>query len=129
LDKYRNNYCTFNDDIQGTASVAVAGILASLRVTKTKLEDNVFLFQGAGEANLGIAGLLVNAMEEHGIDTESARNKIWLVDSKGLVTKGRSSGGITGHKEHYVKDVPACPTLEAAVEIVKPTILVGEFVT
>jgi len=125
LDKYRDKYCTFNDDIQGTASVAVAGILAALRHTKTSLRDHVFLFQGAGEAALGIASLLEMAMKADGMTQEEARGKIFLNDYYGFVTEGRPDGHITDHMARYQKKLPHVQGLEKIVNQVKPTAIIG----
>ncbi|XP_067424777.1 NADP-dependent malic enzyme, mitochondrial isoform X4 [Emydura macquarii macquarii] len=123
LNKYRNRYCTFNDDIQGTASVAVAGIFAALRITKNKLSNHKFVFQGAGEAAMGIAHLIVMAMEKEGISREEAIKKIWMVDSKGLIVKGRSH--LNHEKEMFAQDHPSMKTLEEVVQRVKPTAIIG----
>jgi malate dehydrogenase (oxaloacetate-decarboxylating)(NADP+) len=125
LEKYRNHYCTFNDDIQGTAAVAVAGIIASMRITKRTLANNVFLFVGAGEANIGSAHLLMLAMLEEGISKEEALKKIFMVDSKGLVVKNRPQGGLTGHKMQFAKEMAPIENLEEVVRAVKPTALIG----
>merc|ERR1711953_778634 len=124
LEKYRNRICTFNDDIQGTASVAVAGILAALKATNTKLSDHKFLFQGAGEAAIGIANLIVMALGKvEGMSKEEAKKKIWLKDSKGLIVQGR--GNITEHKAPYAHEHEHMTDLGEIVKTLKPTCLIG----
>ncbi|XP_062255734.1 NADP-dependent malic enzyme isoform X2 [Platichthys flesus] len=123
LSKYRNKYCTFNDDIQGTAAVAVAGLLAALRITKTKMSDHTIVFQGAGEAAMGIAELITMAMEKEGHKQEEGLKKIWMVDSKGLIVKGRDS--LTHEKERYAHEHPQMKKLEDVVRKLKPTAIIG----
>lgn len=126
LEKYKDKYCTFNDDIQGTASVAVAGVLASLKATNTKLSDHTFVFQGAGEANIGIANLIVRAMEKReGVPPEEGAKRIWMKDSRGLIVKDRPSGGISSHKEPYAHDHAPIDDLDEIVKTLKPSVLIG----
>ncbi|MBI5242017.1 MAG: NAD-dependent malic enzyme [Elusimicrobia bacterium] len=123
LDKYRREICTFNDDIQGTAAVTLAGLYSALRVTDGKLKDQTILFLGAGEAATGIADLCVSAAVAEGADREAARRRCWFVDSKGLVEAGRTD--LAPHKKNYAHRHAPLKDLLAAVRSVKPAILIG----
>ena len=123
LRKYQDQVCTFNDDIQGTASVTLAGIYSAIRITGQKLTDQKILFQGAGEAGVGIANLIVSALEAEGMSHDEAKRKCWLVDSKGLVVKSRDN--LQDHKLTYAHDHKIVSSLISAVETLKPTILIG----
>ena len=123
LARYRDRACTFNDDIQGTGSVALAGILSALRITGGQLADQRVLFLGAGEAGLGIAENIVNVLVGDGLTPAEARQRCWFVDSKGLIVKGREA--LSEHKLHYAHDHAPCADLLAAVQALKPTMLLG----
>jgi malate dehydrogenase (oxaloacetate-decarboxylating)(NADP+) len=123
LQKYRNRIPTFNDDIQGTAAVVVAGLLSALRVTGVPLTEQTLLFQGAGEAATGIADLAVEAMVAQGSSPSAARRRCWLVDSKGLVVKSRTD--LAGHKQPYAHEHPAVANLLDAVKALRPTAIIG----
>ncbi|XP_052000051.1 NADP-dependent malic enzyme [Xyrauchen texanus] len=123
LSKYRNKYLTFNDDIQGTAAVAVAGLLTALCITKSKMSNHTIVFQGAGEAAMGIAELIVMAMEKEGLPREQCLKKIWMVDSKGLIVKGRDY--LTHEKERFAHEHAQMKKLEDVVKELKPTAIIG----
>ena len=121
----RRDVVTYNDDIQGTAAVTVSGLLASVRALDNgNIADQRVLFFGAGQANCGAAELFVRALVKRGIDEDDARKRIWLFDSKGLVTKSRFDS-LSEDKRQFAQDVPELRKLEDAVDYVKPTALIG----
>ncbi len=124
LHKYQKRVLSFNDDIQGTASVALAGILGGLRLNGGKLAEQKLLFLGAGEAGTGIGDLFVEAAMQAGLSEAEARKRCWYVDSQGLVVKGRP-GKLAEHKLPYAHEGQFVATLEEAVDLIKPTALIG----
>jgi malate dehydrogenase (oxaloacetate-decarboxylating)(NADP+) len=123
LEKYRDRMPVFNDDIQGTAAVTLAGLIAALRVTGKKLTEQTLLFQGAGEAATGIANLVVSAMVAQGTSPLAARRRCWLVDSQGLVTAARTS--LPEHKRPFAHEHYPVNNLLEAVRAIRPSALIG----
>ena len=123
LHKYRDRIPVFNDDIQGTAAVALAGLLSALRVTGGKLTDQNLLFLGAGEAATGIADLVVSAMVAEGASEAEALRRNRLVDSRGLVVRNRP--GLTEHKLRYAHDQAPIGDFLGAIRSLKPTAIIG----
>uniref|UniRef100_A0A8C5D2N3 Malic enzyme n=1 Tax=Gadus morhua TaxID=8049 RepID=A0A8C5D2N3_GADMO len=125
MRKYKEKYCTFNDDIQGTAAVALAGLLAAQRAIGKPITEHRVLFLGAGEAALGIANLIVMAMMEKGLTQAEARDKIWMFDKHGLLVKGRPQE-TDGNQEAFVHDSPGTVNnFLDAVNTLQPTAIIG----
>ena len=124
LEKYRDVAPVFNDDIQGTGAVTLAGLLGALRITKQPLSEQRIVFLGAGEAGIGIAEAIMTGMKEEGLTDEEAKQRFWHVDSQGLVTRQRP-GELAPHKLLFARDEEPVSTLGRVVERVQPTILLG----
>jgi len=137
LDRYRRRVPCFNDDIQGTAAVALAGILSALRITKQPLGAQRILFMGAGEASSGIANLVITAMRASDVPEEVIHRSMLLFDTKGLLRQGREIDD--PHKRalaapaevlaYYGLEPNADPTPEKVIQCFKPTVLVGATAT
>jgi len=123
LAAYKDVTCTFNDDIQGTAAVALAGILGSLRLTGQKLVEQRFLFLGAGSAATGIAEVISLAMAQEGLDIGAARRRNALFDLNGLLVSGRSD--LAEFQKPFVQERPPISTFVEAVKALRPTGIIG----
>ena len=123
LARYRDRTCCFNDDMQGTASVALAGLLGALRITGGKLTEQTFLFLGAGSAGIGIADLLTESLTLEGMSPENARARTWLFDVKGLIESSRND--LADFQKPYAHPHAPVKTFVDAIESIKPTAIIG----
>ncbi len=123
LARYREHVCSFNDDIQGTASVVLAGLYGALRITGEALVDQRFVFFGAGEAGTGIANLIIARMVEKGLPEAEARRRCWFIDSRGLVVSSRDD--LAEYKRPFAHDHELLSDGVSIVETLKPTALIG----
>ncbi|KMZ74979.1 Malic enzyme [Zostera marina] len=125
LAKYSKTHLVFNDDIQGTASVVLAGVIAALKLLSGSLSDHTFLFLGAGEAGTGIAELIaLELSKQMQVTVEETRKKIWLVDSKGLIVDSRKES-LQSFKLPWAHLHEPIRDLVDAVKEIKPTVLIG----
>lgn len=123
LERYRDMICTYNDDIQGTAAVALAGIFAALRISGQTLADQRFLFLGGGSAATGIAELISQAMASEGMDVAEARSHNALFDIHGLIVKSRTD--LADFQRPFAHERPGIPVFVDAVRTLRPTAIIG----
>jgi malate dehydrogenase (oxaloacetate-decarboxylating)(NADP+) len=122
LEKYRDRVLCFNDDIQGTAAVALAGVYASTRIVERPFRDLRIMFLGAGSAATGIADLMVSAFVSEGLSPDEARRRLWFVDVNGLVTKDRTD--LMPHNLPYAHEHAPLAFVDA-IGAIKPHVLIG----
>ena len=123
LARYKDKYLVYNDDIQGTASVTIAGLTTALQIKREKLTDQKIMFAGAGSAGIGIANMIVEAMIDEGISQDAARAKIAMYDVNGLLNMSRDD--LSPSQKVYAKDLAATSDLLESVNAFEPTVLIG----
>jgi malate dehydrogenase (oxaloacetate-decarboxylating)(NADP+) len=123
LERYRDQICTYNDDIQGTAGIALAGIFAALRITKQNMAEQRFLFLGGGSAGTGIAELISQAMAMEGMDIAAARKRNALFDINGLIVTSRPD--LADFQKPFAQDRERVTTFVEAVKTMEPTGVIG----
>lgn len=123
LERYRNKYCVYNDDVQGTAGIVLAGMINAAKLKKTKLSAEKYLFLGAGSAGIGLANLLCSAMVQEGLTIEQAREKVYMFDINGLLDVTRTD--LMDFQKPYAKKHAPTRDFVQAIESIKPTTIIG----
>jgi malate dehydrogenase (oxaloacetate-decarboxylating)(NADP+) len=123
LERYRDKYCVYNDDVQGTAGITLAGMINATKLKGTKLRDEKYLFLGAGSAGIGLANLLCSALVDRGLPLNEAQSRVYMFDINGLLESTRTDL-VDFQKPYAHKHAPARDFV-AAIESIKPTTIIG----
>jgi malate dehydrogenase (oxaloacetate-decarboxylating)(NADP+) len=123
LQRYRDKYCVYNDDVQGTAGIVLAGMINAAKIKGTKLSDEKYLFLGAGSAGIGLADLICSAMVQEGLTLKEAQARVSLFDINGLLEDTRTD--LFDFQEPYAHRHPPTRDFATAIESIKPTTIIG----
>ena len=123
LQRYRDKYCVYNDDVQGTAGITLAGMINATKLKGTKLKDEKYLFLGAGSAGIGLADLLCTALVGQGMTLKDAQSRVYMFDVNGLLESTRED--LVDFQKPYVHRHGSTKDFVAAIESIKPTTIIG----
>ncbi len=123
LQRYRDKYCVYNDDVQGTAGIVLAGMINAAKIKGTKLSDERYLFLGAGSAGIGLANLLCSALVEEGLTLKEAQSRVYMFDINGLLEDTRTD--LVDFQKPYAHKHAPTHDFVAAIESIKPTTIIG----
>jgi len=123
LQRYRDKYCVYNDDVQGTAGITLAGMINATKLKGTKLKDEKYLFLGAGSAAIGLADLLCSALVKQGMTLKDAQSRVYMFDINGLLESTRKD--LVDFQRPYAHQHAPTRDFVAAIESIKPTTIIG----
>jgi malate dehydrogenase (oxaloacetate-decarboxylating)(NADP+) len=123
LQRYRDKYCVYNDDVQGTAGIVLAGMINAAKIKGKRLRDEKYLFLGAGSAGIGLADLLCSAMTEEGLSLKEAQSRVYMFDVNGLLEDTRTD--LVDFQKPYAHKHAPSRDFVAAIESIKPTTIIG----
>src|SRR5690348_11975591 len=123
LERYRDKYCVYNDDVQGTAGITLAGMINAVKLKGTKLKDEKYLFLGAGSAGIGLADLLCSALVAQGMSLKDAQSRVYMFDVNGLLESSRTD--LVDFQKPYAHRHAPTKDFVAAIESIKPTTIIG----
>ena len=123
LQRYRDKYCVYNDDVQGTAGITLTGMINATKIKGTKLKDEKYLFLGAGSAGIGLADLLCSALVAQGMNLKEAQSRVYMFDINGLLVESRTD--LLDFQKPYAHQHAPTRDFVAAIESIKPTTIIG----